>query len=82
MLADVYMSTFRAVLEEGGISDVGAKQRNHRRLCPLLANFCSHLARWTRLLRLLCRQESEKFGMLAIAELDGLERLEFVYAMP
>lgn len=30
----------------------------------------------------LCRQESEKFGMLAIAELDGVERLEFVYAMP
>ena len=30
----------------------------------------------------LCRQESEKFGMLAITELDGEERLELVYAMP
>ena len=30
----------------------------------------------------LCRQESEKFGMLAITQLDGEERLELVYAMP
>lgn len=30
----------------------------------------------------LCRQESEKLGMLAITELAGQPRLEFVYAMP
>jgi len=30
----------------------------------------------------LCRQESEKFGMLAITQLDGQERLELIYAMP
>ncbi len=30
----------------------------------------------------VCRQESEKLGMLAITELAGEERLEFVYAMP
>ena len=30
----------------------------------------------------LCRQESEKLGMLAITHLAGEERLEFVYAMP
>lgn len=30
----------------------------------------------------LCRQESEKLGLLAITELAGEERLEFVYAMP
>ncbi|HRJ44095.1 MAG: hypothetical protein KJZ86_14785 [Caldilineaceae bacterium] len=30
----------------------------------------------------LCRQESKRFGMLAITQLDGQERLEFVYAMP
>ncbi|MEZ4869590.1 MAG: hypothetical protein R3C14_50160 [Caldilineaceae bacterium] len=30
----------------------------------------------------LCRQESERLGMLAITEVDGQERLEFVYAMP
>lgn len=30
----------------------------------------------------ICRHESEKLGMLAITELAGQERLEFVYAMP
>ncbi|MFQ6057835.1 MAG: hypothetical protein ACE5MB_03005 [Anaerolineae bacterium] len=30
----------------------------------------------------LCRQESEKLGMLAVTRLDGTERLEFIYAMP
>jgi hypothetical protein len=30
----------------------------------------------------LCRQESEKLGLLAITELAGQPRLEFVYAMP
>lgn len=30
----------------------------------------------------LCRQESEKLGLLAITELADEERLEFVYAMP
>ena len=30
----------------------------------------------------LCRQESEKFGLLVITQLDGQARLEFVYAMP
>lgn len=30
----------------------------------------------------LCRQESEKLGMLAITQLAGESRLEFVYAMP
>lgn len=30
----------------------------------------------------LCREESEKLGMLAITEVAGQERLEFVYAMP
>ncbi len=30
----------------------------------------------------ICRQESEKLGMLAITELAGQPRLEFVYAMP
>ncbi len=30
----------------------------------------------------LCRQESEKLGLLAITELAGEERLEFVYSMP
>lgn len=30
----------------------------------------------------LCRQESEKLGMLAMTEMDGHERLEFIYAMP
>jgi hypothetical protein len=30
----------------------------------------------------VCRQESEKLGMLAITEMAGESRLEFVYAMP
>jgi hypothetical protein len=30
----------------------------------------------------VCRQESEKLGMLAITEMAGEPRLEFVYAMP
>jgi hypothetical protein len=30
----------------------------------------------------VCRQESEKLGMLAITEMGGEPRLEFVYAMP
>ncbi|MCB0062293.1 MAG: hypothetical protein KDE19_09265 [Caldilineaceae bacterium] len=30
----------------------------------------------------LCRQESEKLGLLAITELAGEERLEFIYSMP
>lgn len=30
----------------------------------------------------ICRQESEKLGLLAITELAGQPRLEFVYAMP
>lgn len=30
----------------------------------------------------LCRQESDKLGMLAITELAGQPRLEFIYAMP
>ncbi|MEZ4673880.1 MAG: hypothetical protein R2932_06490 [Caldilineaceae bacterium] len=30
----------------------------------------------------LCRQESEKLGLLAITEMAGEERLDFVYAMP
>ena len=30
----------------------------------------------------VCRQESEKLGMLALTSVTGAERLEFVYAMP
>jgi hypothetical protein len=30
----------------------------------------------------LCRQESDKLGMLAVTRLDGQERLEFIPAMP
>ena len=30
----------------------------------------------------LCRQESDKLGMLAVTSLDGQERLEFIPAMP
>ena len=30
----------------------------------------------------LCRQESDKLGMLAVTQLDGQERLEFIPAMP
>jgi len=30
----------------------------------------------------LCRHESEKLGMLAVTEVEGQERLEFIYAMP
>ncbi len=30
----------------------------------------------------LCRQESEKLGLLAITEVAGEERLEFIYSMP
>lgn len=30
----------------------------------------------------LCRQESDKFGMLAVTEQAGAPRLEFIYAMP
>jgi len=30
----------------------------------------------------VCRQESEKLGMLAVSSVDGKERLEFIYAMP
>lgn len=30
----------------------------------------------------ICRQESEKLGLLALTQVNGVERLEFVYAMP
>lgn len=30
----------------------------------------------------LCRQESEKLGMLVVTEMDGRPRLELIYAMP
>ncbi|MEW5989215.1 MAG: hypothetical protein AB1791_21530 [Chloroflexota bacterium] len=30
----------------------------------------------------LCRQESEKLGLLAVTEMDGRPRLELIYAMP
>jgi hypothetical protein len=30
----------------------------------------------------ICRQESEKLGLLAVTRLDGTERLAFIYAMP
>lgn len=35
-----------------------------------------HLEGW------LCREESERLGMLAVTEVDDHERLEFIYAMP
>lgn len=30
----------------------------------------------------LCREESERLGMLALTEVNGVERLEFIYSMP
>lgn len=30
----------------------------------------------------LCREESERLGMLAVTQVNGAERLEFIYAMP
>lgn len=36
----------------------------------------NHIAGW------LCREESERLGMLAVTEVNGIERLELIYAMP
>lgn len=36
----------------------------------------NHIAGW------LCREESERLGMLAVTQVNGAERLELIYAMP